>query len=165
MNAADFWSYACALLLLTAANGAPVIGKKLFGRRFAFPLDGGLRLPDGRPLLGPSKTVRGVALAVAATTLAAPLFGLAWQTGALFGALAMLGDSLSSFIKRRLGRPSSSQALGLDQIPESLLPLWLCRAALGLSAGEIAALVAAFVVLELLLSRLLYTWHVRDQPY
>jgi CDP-2,3-bis-(O-geranylgeranyl)-sn-glycerol synthase len=165
MSEADLWKYTSALLLLGIANGAPVIGKKLLGRRFAFPLDGGLEFPDGRPLFGPSKTVRGIALAIAATTLAAPVFGLSWQTGVLFGTSAMLGDLLSSFAKRRLDRPPSSQALGLDQIPESLLPLVVCRASLGLDGVEIAALVAAFVVLELLLSRLLYRLRVRDRPY
>jgi CDP-2,3-bis-(O-geranylgeranyl)-sn-glycerol synthase len=165
MNAADLLRLVSALLLLGLANGAPVIGKKLLGRRFAYPLDGGATFFDGRPLFGPSKTVRGIVLATAATTLAAPLFGLAWQTGALLGASAMLGDLLSSFIKRRLGRPSSSQALGLDQIPESLLPLLVCRAALGLGGLEVAVLVVLFLVLELLLSRLLYRLHVRDRPY
>jgi CDP-2,3-bis-(O-geranylgeranyl)-sn-glycerol synthase len=165
MDHADLLRFVTALLLLALANGAPVIGKKLLGRRFAFPLDGGLVFFDGRPLLGPSKTVRGIVLAIAATTLAAPLFGLDWRTGTLFGTIAMLGDLLSSFIKRRLALASSSRALGLDQIPESLLPLLVCRAALGLDGVEIAALVAAFLVLELLLSRLLYRLHVREQPY
>jgi CDP-2,3-bis-(O-geranylgeranyl)-sn-glycerol synthase len=165
MTSADLLRLVTALLLLGLANGAPVIGKKLLGRRFAFPLDGGAAFIDGRPLFGPSKTVRGIVLAIAATTLAAPLFGLAWQTGALFGACAMLGDLLSSFIKRRLGLPSSGQAFGLDQVPESLLPLLACREALGLGGFDVAVLAVLFLVLELLLSRLLYRWHVRDTPY
>lgn len=154
-----------ALLLLAVANGAPVLGHKLFGSRLGYPLDGGWRFVDGRPLLGPSKTLRGVVLALAAATVAAPLLGLAWITGALLAGLSMLGDLASSFIKRRLGRPPSSRALLLDQVPESLFPLLGLRVPLGLTAWDIALVVLAFFVLELLLSRLLYRLHLRDQPY
>lgn len=165
MNEAALWNYARVLMLVAAANGAPVIGKRLFGRRFGRPLDGGLAFLDGRPLLGPSKTVRGIVLAVTVSALASPLLGLTWQTGVLMGVGAMLGDLLSSFLKRRLGMASSSQALGLDQIPESFLPMLVCRTALGLSFYEIIILTAAFVGLELLLSRLFYKLGVRDRPY
>ena len=57
------------------------------------------------------------------------------------------------------------QALGLDQIPESLLPLLAVRDPLGLGLGVIAVLVALFLVLELVLSRLLYAWHIREHPW
>ena len=77
----------------------------------------------------------------------------------------MAGDLLSSFAKRRLGRPSSSQALGLDQVPESLLPLLACRVPLGLGWLDVAVLVGVFLVGELLVSRLLYRLHIRDRPY
>jgi hypothetical protein len=52
------------LLLLMLANGTPVIVKKVIGDRYSHPLDGHLSFVDGRPLLGKSKTIRGVALAV-----------------------------------------------------------------------------------------------------
>src|SRR5882724_4149014 len=116
-----------SLALLALANGAPVLGKKIFGSRFSRPLDGGIAFVDGRPLFGPSKTIRGILLSLAATTLAAPLLGLDAATGAVAGAAAMAGDLFSSFVKRRLARKSSSQALGLDQLPESLFPLLACR--------------------------------------
>jgi CDP-2,3-bis-(O-geranylgeranyl)-sn-glycerol synthase len=77
----------------------------------------------------------------------------------------MLGDLASSFVKRRLGRRTHSQALGLDQVPESLLPLLLLQERLALGAGEMALIVALFVALELMLSRLLFRWHLRDRPY
>jgi CDP-2,3-bis-(O-geranylgeranyl)-sn-glycerol synthase len=162
---AELTRWLTALLLVTVANGTPVIAKKLLGQRFAFPLDGGSSFLDGRPVFGPAKTVRGVVLAIAATALAAPLLGVAWQTGALLGTGAMLGDLLSSFVKRRLGMASSSQAFGLDQVPESLLPLYLCRVPLGLSGADIAALVVIFLVAGLALSRVLYRLRVRDRPY
>jgi CDP-2,3-bis-(O-geranylgeranyl)-sn-glycerol synthase len=153
------------LALLILANGTPVLAKKLLGARLAWPLDGGLRFFDGRPLLGGSKTVRGVVLAAVVTAAGAPFLGLDSAIGALIGATAMAGDLAASFVKRRLGRPPSSRATGLDQVPEALLPLIACRAALDLSWLEIAAAVALFVVGEMVLSRPLYRLHVRDRPY
>ena len=159
------WRIAELLILLALANGAPVIAKKIFRDHLSAPLDGGALFFDGRPVFGPSKTVRGVILALGATALGATLLGLGWQTGILVAGLAMAGDLLSSFIKRRLGRPASSRAIGLDQIPESLLPLLACRGPLLLSWADVLAIATLFLVGELLLSRLLYKAHIRDQPY
>jgi hypothetical protein len=153
------------IVLLTLANGTPVVAKKVLGSRCSWPLDGGVRFLDGGPLVGASKTIRGVVLAVAATTAGAPLIGLDWRVGALAGSAAMAGDLLSSFTKRRLDRPASSRATGLDQIPESLLPLLACSTLMPLSVADIAAGVVVFFVGEVLLSRLLYRFRLRDRPY
>jgi CDP-2,3-bis-(O-geranylgeranyl)-sn-glycerol synthase len=153
------------VILLAAANGAPVFAKKILGDRFAHPLDGGIRFFDGRPLFGASKTIRGVVLAVLVTTAVAPMIGLDWSIGALVAAFAMAGDLFSSFLKRRLNMPPSSMAIGLDQVPESLFPLLACRGALSLTAADIVAGVVVFFVGELLISRLLYRLHIRDRPY
>lgn len=153
------------MVLLTVANGAPVVAKKILGSCLAWPLDGGVTFRDGRPLLGASKTVRGVVLALLVTTAAAPLIGLAPALGAAVAATAMAGDLLSSFVKRRLALPPSAQARGLDQIPESLFPLLACRAALSLTVADIALGVALFFAGEIIVSRLLYRAHLRDQPY
>ncbi len=153
------------LLLLGIANGTPIIARKLLGERFGAPLDGGLKGFDGRPLLGASKTIRGLVLAILCTASAAPVLGMEVVLGAGLASASMLGDLASSFIKRRLGLRAHSQAFGLDQVPESLLPLLLLRQPLGLGYGDIALLVALFVLLELLLSRALYKLHIRDRPY
>ncbi|TAI66575.1 CDP-archaeol synthase [Bradyrhizobium sp. Leo170] len=161
----DLWPILQSLALLTFANGTPVIAKKIFGSRLAFPLDAGVLFVDGRPLLGQSKTIRGVVLSVAVTAAAAPVLGVSVATGALVGCLAMLGDIISSFIKRRLKLPSSAQAVGLDQIPESLLPLVVCQNALSLTWVDIIICAGIFLVGELMISRVLYMLHIRDQPY
>jgi len=153
------------LVLLTLANGTPVIAKKVFGARLAWPLDGGLGFIDGRRLLGGSKTLRGIVLAVLATSAGGALLGPGWRIGLAVGASAMVGDLLSSFVKRRLALRPSSQAFGLDQVPEALLPLLACRAALGLGLIDIVAVVAAFFVGEIVVSRLLFRLHIRDEPY
>ena len=153
------------LLLLFAANGAPIILLKLLGGRYGWPVDGGWALSDGRPLLGPSKTWRGVAGALLAGTLAAWALGLGADIGLGVATFSMLGDLLSSFLKRRLGILPSGMALGLDQVPESLLPLlWLKSQGL-LGYEGVVGLVAAFLVLELAASRPLYWLHIRRQPY
>jgi hypothetical protein len=79
--------------------------------------------------------------------------------------VAMAGDLFSSFVKRRLGLPPSSMALGLDQIPESLFPLLACRLLLPLTWLDIGVAVVLFFVGELVLSRILFKLHVRDRPY
>jgi CDP-archaeol synthase len=153
------------LVLMGVANGVPLAARALGGERWSYPIDGNRRFIDGRPIFGPAKTVRGAALAIAATSAAAPLLGLDWRIGVVVGALAMAGDLFSSFLKRRLGLPSSSPALGLDQIPEALFPLLACRASLALPFGAIILVVTAFFAGEVLLSRLLYAFRLRERPY
>jgi CDP-2,3-bis-(O-geranylgeranyl)-sn-glycerol synthase len=153
------------LLMLAIANGAPVIAKKLLGQLFACPLDAGRCFADGRPILGSAKTVRGVVLAIIATTISAPFLAVSWKTGAAIGGAAMVGDLISSFTKRRMKLPPSSKALGIDQIPESLLPAMVGMSLLGLDFGDVIAVVALFFAGELILSHVLFRLHIREQPY
>jgi CDP-2,3-bis-(O-geranylgeranyl)-sn-glycerol synthase len=103
--------------------------------------------------------------AVLVTTAGSPLIDLDWSVGAIAAAAAMVGDLCSSFVKRRLNFPSSSQALGLDQVPESLLPLLACRAALSLTAADVVFCAGMFLIGEIILSRIFYRAHLRDEPY
>jgi CDP-2,3-bis-(O-geranylgeranyl)-sn-glycerol synthase len=153
------------LFLLTLANGTPLMARKFLGNRLSYPVDGDHEFVDGRPWFGPAKTLRGIACAVLVTTAGAPLVGLEWKIGLMVGALAMVGDLFSSFVKRRLGRSSSSPAVGIDQIPESLFPLLACLGPLALSLADVAIGVAIFFVGELVLSRVLYAFDLRDRPY
>src|SRR5262245_6231413 len=98
------------LTLLALANGAPLIAKKILGTAFAYPLDNGVTLADGQPLLGRSKTIRGIVLSIAVTTLAAPWVGISPAAGLLISAVAMIGDLFSSFIKRRMKLPPAHGA-------------------------------------------------------
>ncbi|MGF1547871.1 MAG: CDP-archaeol synthase [Thiotrichales bacterium] len=141
------------LVLIVACNGAPVVTARLLGHRFARPIDGGRRWPDGRAILGHSKTWRGILVALAVTTLGAPVLGFTLQTGLILGAISMLGDLLSSFAKRRLGYPPSAQALGIDQIPETLLPLIALKESLDLTWLQVIIVVIGFFVIERLLLR------------
>ena len=153
------------MALLTIANGTPLIAKKMFGRHFAHPVDAGITFLDRRPLFGSSKTLRGILLSIPITTAIAPLIGVDAGVGTLVATAAMAGDLFSSFMKRRLNLPPSSQALGLDQVPESLFPLLACSFLLSLTAADIALGIGIFFVGELALSRVLYKAHLRDEPY
>ena len=161
----ELWPSLRLLLLLGLANTAPLVAQRRFGTRRVAPLDGGLRFFDGRPLLGSSKTIRGFLAAVAAAALGAPLTGLPAMLGALLGVGAMLGDALSSFIKRRMGAAPSSRATGLDQIPEALIPLLALQRILGLTAMQIVAITLAFFVLEIPVAWLTHRFGLRDRPY
>jgi CDP-2,3-bis-(O-geranylgeranyl)-sn-glycerol synthase len=153
------------LILLLVANGAAVAAKKLLGETLARPLDGGALLVDGRPVFGPTKTIRGVVVSVLATVICAALMGLGWRVGVLIAIFAMAGDLFSSFVKRRLNLASSSMAIGLDHIPESLFPLLVSRALLPISILDVVAGTTIFVVGALILSPLLFKFNLRDEPH
>lgn len=153
------------LLLLGVANSAPIAARRLLGDRWASPLDFGLNFVDGRPLLGRGKTIRGVVAAVIATALAAWLLGLSPQVGALIGVVSMAGDALASFVKRRLGVAPSGRATGLDQVPESLLPLLAVQGQLELSLMQVLGITAAFFILEIPLARWAFRLGLRERPY
>lgn len=153
------------LLLVGLANGAPILVASLLHRRLDYPADFHIRFIDGRPLLGQSKTIRGILAALVTATAGASMMGFPVSLGVWVGFGAMAGDLFSSFVKRRLGVPVSGMALGVDQIPEILLPLLLVRTELDLQLIDILALTILFLVLELLISRLLFHLRIRQQPY
>ena len=91
------------------------------------------------------------------------LFGVFF--GIVFGALAMVGDLCSSFIKRRSKLEPSARSTGLDQLPESILPSLYACLALDLSWWWAPVLSLAFTAMQALLSKPLYHLHIRKRPY
>lgn len=153
------------LFVIGLANGAPILADYWLGRRWQQPVDCGWTFLDGRPLFGASKTWRGLVAGGCAAVIAAVTVGLSPGIGLWLGAGAMGGDLLSSFVKRRLGLAPSDMALGLDQIPEALLPLLLVQRELALQPRDILVLTALFLASELLLSQVLFRLHIRKRPY
>lgn len=153
------------LTLIIIANGAPILIRLLLNDIFNTAVDFGHKLPDNKRLFGDSKTWRGIFAALVVTSIAAWLFGYALITGFLIACYAVLGDLTSSFIKRRLGKPVSSMAPLLDQIPESLFPALMMMQTFKLDISAIIQLVLMFIIIELLLSHVLYKWGVRKRPY
>lgn len=156
---------ATALLLVLAANGAPILATRLLGTRFALPLDGGLRLADGEYLLGPHKTLRGLLAAIAASTILARLLGLPAGLGGAVGLAAMMGDAATSFLKRRRRLGSGDRAGVLDQLPETLLPLLVLHLAGRLDLPGLAAALLFVLATAVLLSRILHGLGIRERPY
>ncbi len=152
-------------ILLVIANGAPVITQKLTHGRFAIAVDFGRNFFDDRPILGKSKTWRGILSAIVATCLLGLLLGFELYFLVVFALLAMLGDLSTSFIKRRLNYPPSSRAFMLDQMPETLLPMiWACHAD-DLSYWFAIGLSGLFFVFHLLISPWLFKLKIRRRPY
>ena len=153
------------LLLIIIANGAPIFIRLLLNDGFKLAVDFGQMLPDNNRLFGPSKTWRGIFAALPVTAVAAWLLGYSMDTGLLIAVYTILGDLLSSFIKRRLGMPSSSMALLLDQVPESLFPAFMLKQTFNLDISSIILLVLIFIITELILSHIFYKWGLRRRPY
>lgn len=153
------------MALLIIANGTPILARKIMGSRLAYPVDASIVWPDGRPVFGPSKSWLGLISSLPVTIGLGLLLSFSWSIGLAIAAGAMLGDLLSSFIKRRLGIAPSDMAIFLDQVPESLIPLLLVMQPLQLSLPDIIGLTLAFIVIELILSRILYRLHIRNRPY
>jgi CDP-archaeol synthase len=138
-----------ALLLLCAANTAAWAAGRLLGGRWAAPLDFGVVLKDGQRLFGSHKTWRGLIAAGAAAGLLATALGTGFLAGAAFGALSMVGDALSSTIKRRLRRQPGTEVPLLDQVPEALLPLAVFGPSLGLGFLAMVGVTFAFTLLDI----------------
>jgi len=153
------------LLLIIIANGSPIIMRALLKTRFNTAIDFNHKLPDGQPVFGESKTWRGLIAACFFTTIAAVLLGYNAETGLWVAIYAILGDLISSFIKRRLHRPVSSMAMLLDQVPESLFPALMLAETFMLDLSAVMELVLIFIITELMLSHVLYKWGIRKQPY
>jgi CDP-2,3-bis-(O-geranylgeranyl)-sn-glycerol synthase len=132
------------LVLLAFANMTPVVAKKIFRDFGATPLDGGLSLADGHRLFGSSKTIRGAAGSLLASSIGAPLVGLPWHVGALVAVSAVVGDLLTSFCKRRMGLAPSHRTIGLDQVPESLIPALTSTFVLPLTLLDVATITIVF---------------------
>lgn len=158
-------SFLQLLTLIIVANATPIILRDLLGSRWSVPVDAGSRLADGQPVLGSSKTWRGIVGAAIATAIVAVLLDVPVFTGVMIGLLAMLGDLIASFIKRRLAMEPSSMALLLDQLPEALLPGLVFRQAFGLSPLSLIVLLLVFVLFELVISAVLYQIGIRKRPY
>ena len=111
------------IVLLWLLNFIPPFLAFIFQDRFNTPLDGNKTFFDGQPILGPHKTIRGFVGSIVCGGLTAHLFSLSLLQGVALGILTMLGDIITSFIKRRLKLSSGTVVPGLDQFLEAFLPL------------------------------------------
>ncbi|MBU0663770.1 MAG: CDP-archaeol synthase [Proteobacteria bacterium] len=147
---------ATIVLYLLWINALPPLVSMFCGDRWNRPLDGGRVWRDQQPLFGPHKTIRGILASLLGGSIVAPLIGVAWWIGALASLLAMSGDLLSSFIKRRRTLKSGTEIVILDQLFESLFPALFLGQVLDLSWEQIAAIQILFITIAYWSSRF---WH------
>ena len=126
-------------------NFLPPLACFLRGQRFTRPLDRGKSWVDRQPILGDHKTLSGIMVSLVGGTAVFLLLGVEWHVAGTAALLAMLGDLLSSFIKRRLALPPGKDVVVLDQFFESLLPTLYLRTALQLSIGQIVIILVLFM--------------------
>ncbi len=150
------------LFFLLWLNFLPPLANLLCPDFLPEPLDRGRRWHDGQPIFGPHKTLRGVLAALGGGTLAGILLSFGWQSALATSVLAMAGDLLSSFIKRRCGLKSGSSVPVLDQFFEGLFPALFLARQLSLGPLQICAALLAFVPLTLAGSR--FWLHVVQRP-
>ena len=153
------------LLLIIVANGAPILLRFILREHLSLPVDFHHSFIDGKRVFGDSKTWAGLISIPIMSLTVVWILGMETEIGVLVGFGVMLGDLFSSFTKRRLGMKESSMAFGLDQIPESLFPFLLVNRIFDFSLYEILIGVVSFIIIELLVSRVLFWLHIRKQPY
>lgn len=179
------------------ANMSPVFTAKLIPW-WSAPIDGGRVHRDGRRVLGDGKTWRGLAggglagggaavgLAYAAAgPFAHADFGLSHGShpaavflfGFLVGGLALVGDAVESYFKRRSGRERGAPWIPFDQL--DFVAFGLLGFALGtpLLAGgwavevlwsdwlALATIVLGTIVLHLLVNRVGYWLKLKEVPW
>lgn len=126
-------------------NFLPPLANMIWGERFNRPIDGGGLWFDQHPIFGHHKTIRGALISLLGGTAVAPLFGVDLPVAAAAALLAMAGDLLSSFIKRRQNMPSGGNAIVLDQIFESLFPTLFLKLSLQLSWLQVLFIILCFI--------------------
>ncbi|SFM45801.1 CDP-archaeol synthase [Thermodesulforhabdus norvegica] len=140
----DFLNTVNFVLFLSLVNLSPPLLAFFFGSKYDAPLDGGRKFWDGRPLLGPHKTIRGVLGGVVTGVFISPFFGWGILEGTALAILSMLGDLITSFIKRRANLPSGSVVIGGDQFLECVMPALFWKYKMNISLFYFVIAVTAF---------------------
>lgn len=153
------------LFLIVIANAAPVLARLVFSHHGALAIDFGKQLNNQQSIFGATKTWRGLFSSIVITSLAATAMNYTFITGIIIASLAMLGDLLSSFIKRRLNKPSSTGVILLDQLPECLFPALFMLLTTNLTLNQLIAIIISFIIIELILSALLLRLTTRENSH
>jgi uncharacterized protein len=150
------------VFFLLWVNGIPPIVSLFVGDRYGKAVDWGIPWFDGQPLFGSHKTIRGVAAATVLGLTVFPLLGVTWWVAGIAAFLAMTGDLLSSFIKRRSTFYSGKEIVVLDQIFEALFPLLFLNRYLLLDLKQNFLILFLFITTSYCSSRL---WlHITGRP-
>ncbi len=152
------------IILLWAVNLTPVLLGMLFEKKWDTPLDNGKIFIDKKPVFGSHKTIRGLLGAIAAGGCIGLMLGLSFWVSLSAAILSMLGDLLSSFIKRRFNLIEGTEIPVLDQIFEGGFPFLSIAPAYSLPPGHIFYLLIFFILTAWLAVRFL-TRVLRAEPF
>ena len=148
------------------ANAAPVV---LGGGP---PLDMGNKFSDGRRIFGDGKTTRGFVGGLIVGTIIGLLQGIFRAPlgehillGFMLALGALLGDLVSSFIKRRLGIERGGAAPGLDQLSFVVVALILASPVKVPSWQVIAILLIITPPIHLATNFVGYKLGLKSRPY
>jgi len=157
------------------ANALPVITSRIIHKKH--PLDFGLKFIDGKRILGKNKSIEGFIAGVAGGFLVGCIYALithnnAWITyGTVSGFGAMVGDSLNSFVKRRLNLSSGEPFIPMDQLSFILTAFVLITvlgvdnlAGIRLSITDLAMGIYIVMVLHPLTNLVAYFLKLKETP-
>ncbi|MCF8056881.1 MAG: CDP-archaeol synthase [Desulfocapsa sp.] len=127
-------------------NFLPPMANVIWGERFNRAVDGGRLWFDKQPVFGRHKTIRGILFSLLGGMVVSPLIGVSWWVCGFAALLAMVGDLLSSFIKRRFNFPSGRNVIVLDQLFESLFPTLFLSRYLEMSGLQVMPVLFFFIL-------------------
>ncbi len=111
------------VIFLLLINITPVLLSIILGDVGNQPIDFGFSLKNGRQLLGAHKTIRGFIGAIVVGGILGFFMEFPVSISLLAASLSMLGDLLSSLIKRQLGLEPGVRIVILDQVFEASFPI------------------------------------------
>lgn len=150
------------------ANAVPVIMAHFLPA--THPLDFGRYFIDGRRILGDGKTIEGFVLGITAGSLTGYLMEIVrlhtTYGGVVLAAGSMIGDSLGSFLKRRIGLERGAPAPLIDQLTFLVIALILYNYAVEpLLADQVFALLVITPVIHRLANYAAYKIGIKDRPW
>jgi len=186
MDPADLIAKLVLTLLLLVppyvANGTPPVITKIL-RKKCTPIDLGRVFIDGRRLFGDGKTFEGflggvlagysISLIVYRTLrdlvsseVATVLYKITPLDVATLCILALLGDLIGAFIKRRLGLPRGAPAPLLDQLDFLVLPLLYIHVRLQVQDPTIyVTAITLTILLHLSTNYVAYRLGIKSEPW
>lgn len=142
-------------------NMLPPLARLIWEDRFNWPVDCGATWFDGRDVFGPNKTIRGIFFSLLGSLLFVPILEVGWQLILFSTFLALCGDLITSFIKRRIKFSSGEHVPVMDHFLESLMPTLFLGKFLPLNSSadiyslawwQIAAIISFFILIGYLAS-------------
>ena len=155
-------------------NMVPVFAAKLpVIRKYDAPIDGG-KSWRGIRLLGDHKTWRGLCTGIAGGALTAaalhwtglfdPNIVMTIVIGAALGAGALVGDSIKSFFKRRIGVASGKTWFPFDQIDYIVGGLVFVAPFVRFSVEQMLTILLSYFLLHLLSTTIGYHLRLKNDP-